>query len=78
MEIATSAFVLRPCRSGFRNPGLVYGDVEDPGDLVNLEEPILRIAACGIRCNPIWNQVVSQGNSWPYPQGGRSGEGRKP
>jgi hypothetical protein len=32
-----SAFVLHPRRSGFWDPGLVYGDVEDPGDLVNLE-----------------------------------------
>jgi hypothetical protein len=38
MAIVTSAFVLRSRGSGFRNPGLVYGDIEDPGDLVNLEE----------------------------------------
>jgi hypothetical protein len=64
MAIATSAFVPRPRRYGFRNPGLVYGDVEDLGDLVNSEEQIPYIATCGIRSNP----VVSRGNSWPVPQ----------
>jgi hypothetical protein len=51
--IATSAFVLRPSGPGFRNPECVSGDVEDPGGLVNLEEQILCIAACGTRSNPI-------------------------
>jgi hypothetical protein len=68
MAIAISVFVLHPRGSGFRNPGLVYGDVEDPGGLVNLEEQISCIAACRIRCNPIRNPIVSRGNSWPYPQ----------
>jgi hypothetical protein len=68
MAAATSAFVRRPRGSGFRNPGPVCGDVEDPGDLVNLEEQIPCIDACAVRSNPIWNPVVSRGNSWPYPQ----------
>jgi hypothetical protein len=68
MAIATSAFVLRSRESGLRNPGLVYGDAEGPGDLVNLEEQIPCIDACGIRSNPIWNPIVSRSNSWPYPQ----------
>jgi hypothetical protein len=58
--IATSAFVLRPRGSGFRNPSLVYGDVEDLRDLVSLEEQIRWIAACGIRSNLIWNERPSQ------------------
>jgi hypothetical protein len=33
MAIATSAFVLRPRGPGFRNPGLVDGDVEYPEEL---------------------------------------------
>jgi hypothetical protein len=68
MAIATSAFVLRPRGPGFRNPGLFYGNVEDPGDLINLEEQISCIAACGIRSNPIQNPIVSRANSWSYPQ----------
>jgi hypothetical protein len=64
MAIATSAFVLDPRGSGLRNPGLAYGDVEEPGDLVNLKEQIPYIAACGIRSNPI----TSRGNFWPHSQ----------
>jgi hypothetical protein len=59
MAVATSAFILPPRRFGFRNPGHVYGDVEDPGDHVSLEEQILCTVACGIRSNPIWNPIVS-------------------
>jgi hypothetical protein len=60
--------------SDFRNPGLFYGNVEDPGDLVNLEEQIPCIAACGIRSNTIWNPIVSRGNSWPYLQEAEASE----
>jgi hypothetical protein len=74
MAIAISAFVFRPRGSGFRNPGRVYSDVEDPGDLVNMEEQIPCIAACGIKSNPIWDPIVSRGNSWPYPQGDEASE----
>jgi hypothetical protein len=59
MAIATSDFVPPPRGSGFTNIRLVYGDVEDRGDLVNLEEQIPCIAACRIRTNPIWNPIVS-------------------
>jgi hypothetical protein len=48
MAIAAPAFVFRS-----RGAGLVYGNEEDPGDLVNLDEKGLCIAACGIRSNPI-------------------------
>jgi hypothetical protein len=63
MAITTSAFVLGPGGSGFMNPGLAYGDVKDPEDLVNLGEQIPYIAACGIR----GNALASRGNSWPHP-----------
>jgi hypothetical protein len=42
------------------NPELVYGNIEDAGDLVSLEEQIPCIAACGITSDPIWNPIVSQ------------------
>jgi hypothetical protein len=74
MAIATLVFVLRLRRSRLRNPGLVCRDVDDPGDLVNLEEQIPCIARCGIRSNPIWNPIVSRGNSWPYPQEAEASE----
>jgi hypothetical protein len=74
MTIATSAFVLRPRGSGFGNSGLVCSDVEDSGGLVNLQEQIPCIAACGIRSNPIWNPVVSRGNSWWCPQEAEASE----
>jgi hypothetical protein len=74
MVIATSAFVPGPRGSGFRNPGLFYGDVEDPGDHVNLEKQVPCIASYGIRNNPIWNPIVSRGNSWPYSEEAEAGE----
>jgi hypothetical protein len=74
VAIATSTFVLHPRGAGFRNPELVYGDFEDQGDLVNMEEQILCIAACGIRSNPIWNPIVSRGNSWSCPQESEASE----
>jgi hypothetical protein len=61
MAIATSAFVLRPGGSGFRSPGLAYGDVEDPGDLVSLEEQIPCIVS-------LWDQEQFDLKSDHFPR----------
>jgi hypothetical protein len=65
MANGTSTFILCPRASGFRSPGLVYGDVEDPGALANPDEHIPCIAPYGIRRNPIWNTVITRWDGYP-------------
>jgi hypothetical protein len=64
MATATWAVIRCPRRSGFRNSGLVSGDVEDPVDVVNMEEQIPCFAFGGItiiRSGTIglWRQLLA-------------------
>jgi hypothetical protein len=65
MATGTSTFVLRPRVSGFKSPGFVYSDVEDPGALANPDEHIPYIAPYGIRRNPIWSTTITRWDGYP-------------